>query len=513
LRAGPHTVGFESRWELDWGRTYNLVFPDRTRYAAGKAPRPIVINTWYPAAVPTGCTPMRHRDYLRIETDDPRLTRFAAELAAYQRLAVCRDVTGKATAQLTDSERALLDEFWETPRASFRDATPAKGEFPLVIWRGGSGASIDDNAVLCEFLASHGYIVVTSAFQRGTGCSFNIDAFATSVRDTEFLIRYAREHSRADWQHIGLAGHSAGAQSALLFQSQHRSPVDALVSVDSTQDYFCPTTTGWELVGRHLLKRKKNINIPLLFIANPHAFFEVADALEHADRYYLTASDLDHEDFVSLGIARRIFKSRANPQNQDLRASLETARAGYETICEAIRRFFRAFLCDEPADRDNLPQEYQASALGGRAFGLEHVPVGVTGPEPFRTGSPTAPAPRQFRSVLAALGVEATIALMKHYHALDSTPAIFGGGFGYALIDELFEKERPSDAVAFHRLYMSFGQDILSMYLEEGELHRRSNAKAEARRYYEKALASDPGNDVATRGLDALRKPSKSNES
>ena len=58
LTPGSHAVGFRATWELDHGRTYNMTFSDKTRYAAGKAPRPILINTWYPAERPADARPM-----------------------------------------------------------------------------------------------------------------------------------------------------------------------------------------------------------------------------------------------------------------------------------------------------------------------------------------------------------------------------------------------------------------------------------------------------------------------
>jgi hypothetical protein len=76
LNPGPHYVGFRSVWELDTSRPYNMIFEDKTAYASEKSPRPILINIWYPARGPNETRPMRHRDYLAIETEDPRLARF-----------------------------------------------------------------------------------------------------------------------------------------------------------------------------------------------------------------------------------------------------------------------------------------------------------------------------------------------------------------------------------------------------------------------------------------------------
>ena len=46
---GSHAVGFRTLWQLDYSRRYNTTFDDKTTYAPGKAPRPILMNVWYPA--------------------------------------------------------------------------------------------------------------------------------------------------------------------------------------------------------------------------------------------------------------------------------------------------------------------------------------------------------------------------------------------------------------------------------------------------------------------------------
>src|SRR5262245_17798772 len=66
LPPGPHAVGFKTSWQLDDSRRYNTTFDDKTTYAPGKAPRPILINLWYPAVQVADAKRMPHRDYLDI---------------------------------------------------------------------------------------------------------------------------------------------------------------------------------------------------------------------------------------------------------------------------------------------------------------------------------------------------------------------------------------------------------------------------------------------------------------
>ena len=189
LAPGPYAVGFRSLWQLDYSRVYNTVFDDKTTYAAGKAPRPILVNIWYPAEPSDDITPMQHGDYLKIQTEDPRLARFADKLIDFERGIVCKEIMRKTVAMLTDDERARFERFWETPTACRRGAPPLDARFPLVLYHSGAQGSFEENSVFCEFLASHGYVVMGSAFQEVTGQTLAVDGRDGSTRDFDFLIR------------------------------------------------------------------------------------------------------------------------------------------------------------------------------------------------------------------------------------------------------------------------------------------------------------------------------------
>ncbi len=478
LAPGPYAVGFRSIWQLDHSRRYNTAFDDKTTYAAGKVPRPILFNTWYPAARPDDLKPMPHRDYLAIQTEDPRLSRFASKLIDFERVTVCKELTGKAIVELTDRQRQLLDRFWDTPTASLRDAPPLDGKFPLVLYHSGFGSSFEDNAVLCEFLASHGYVVVGSAFPDATGQSFNVGGSQGSMRDMEFLIAHARRNAYVDWNHIGLVGHSGGAEYSLLFRSQDASPIDAVVSLDTTQDYYSLSTRGWDYITKPVLENVKNMDGPLLMAANAHAIFQFADALVHAERYYLTFHDLDHNDFIDQGIQKRVLECEANPGKEDLRAGLEASRAGYESLCEYILDFFDVYLKNPSIEKKKaLRKKYGSNKLGGRAPHLDYVPAGVSAPEPFRDGSDSPPTPRQFRPILNARGTEATIALLERFHAKEPTAPVFLKDFGDALVEELLDQGRAPDAIAFYRLYGSYDKMLLGTFTRRGDRYLRFGAK------------------------------------
>ena len=80
LEPGPHSVGFRSAWAFDPARTYDTTFSDGARYSVERrAPRPILMNVWYPAAPAVELDRMLHGGYLEILSDDPRLGQLAIE--------------------------------------------------------------------------------------------------------------------------------------------------------------------------------------------------------------------------------------------------------------------------------------------------------------------------------------------------------------------------------------------------------------------------------------------------
>jgi tetratricopeptide (TPR) repeat protein len=505
LRPGPYAVGFRSTWQRDDSRRYNITFDDRTTYANGKSPRPILINVWYPARAEGSSPPMRHRDYLEIGSDDPQLSRLAARLADYERTIVCKELMGKEPKELTDKERRLLDGFWDTPTASHRGAPPQDGKFPLVVYHAGAQSSYEDNAVLCEVMASHGYVVVGSAFQDVAGRFFNISGGDGAARDFEFLIAHAGRLPNVDWQHIGLIGHSAGAQAALYFRAHDASAVDAVVSLDTTQDYHSLSTHGWDDLVKYLLEHVENMNGPLLVAANDHAIFQLADAMVKSDRYYLTTHELDHNDFIAQGNIRKMLECRARPDDRKAEAACKAARAQYEAVCVQSLRFFDVHLKGDAGQRAVLARHAATSWDTASRPSLVHVPRGVAGAEPFRLDSPTPPTPRQVRELMSRLGVEPALEILKRYHAASPFAPVFHGSLGFAIIDELLATGRIRDAIAVNRVYAKFEPENTRHYFRIGRTYEKIGARSLAMDEYQKALLLDPDDAEAAERLKKLR--------
>src|SRR5262245_41320014 len=470
LLPGSYKVGFRTVWQLDYSRRYNTTFADKTTYAPGKAPRPILINIWYPANAGGNGQTMRHRDYLDVRSAEPSLAKFSGALADYELGIYTQEIQGKPGKEPLDRGRRFLDQLLNTPTPCVRDAAAAEGQFPLVIYHAGAGSTFDDNSVLCEFLASHGYVVFGSAFQEPSGASFNVDGRHTSARDMQFLIGYAKQLPNVDWNHVGVIGHSAGAHATLMYRAQADCLADAVVSLDTTQDYYSAADLRWEELCTTVGKNRKNMTGPLLMVANPHAYFQLADSLALAPRFYLNFKDLDHNNLGSQSSMTGKLRPRLrfptaagadggppNAEEVKERTRLTAVKSAYESLCTYILHFLDAELKGDAAGKEFVATHYHNTPLAGAAPHVEYLPPGVTGAEPYAEDCSQPPTPRQVRGFLRKHGSAKTVALFRRFQKDSPTQPIYHQIFGWALVSDLLDQGKTHDAIAFRDYYREFG--------------------------------------------------------
>jgi hypothetical protein len=227
LQPGPYAVGLRVVRQYDYARSYK----DNTDVVTGKAyggerARPVQTLVWYPAA--KGGAPLCYADYMRTEATDELFERTEAQLTAF--------VAGQrqqATARIgaKEAQAMLAQRMWAVP-----NAPATAGKFPVVIYAAGGGGVAHEAADLCEYLASHGYVVLASR-SLGTHTSlmnFDQQGLDTQARDIGFLLAYAHTLPQADMAHVAAAGWSWGGLATALAASQD-ARIGALVSFDGTQ--------------------------------------------------------------------------------------------------------------------------------------------------------------------------------------------------------------------------------------------------------------------------------------
>ena len=128
--AGPYPVGVTTTVLVDTSRIDNLT----------KQPRTLVTEIWYPATDDARSLPKnKYTDFI-----PGGVTPEIDELI-------------KKTYKMSAAE--MDKAYWNE---SHRNATVGKGRFPLVIFSHGNGGSRNQNTFWCDYLASHGYIIVAA---------------------------------------------------------------------------------------------------------------------------------------------------------------------------------------------------------------------------------------------------------------------------------------------------------------------------------------------------------------
>jgi hypothetical protein len=318
------------------------------------------------------------------------------------------------------------------------------------------------------------------------------------------LISHARRQPNVDWQHIGLIGHSLGAQAILMFRAQAASPVDAVVSLDTTQDYQTLESPGWKDMTKLLLENSRNVSGPLLMVANAKALFQLADSLYRAERFYFTLKDQDHNDFVDQGITRRTLEIQATPGDSKLRSELEWAQSGYESVCTYVLDFFDAFLKNQTGKREALVQKFRDTKFGGDRPHVEYLPAGAKGPELYRDETNVPPALRQIRLIISARGVKDTLALLKRWRLKEPGAYVLNEDCGFALVDECLGHGLIEDAIAINCFYSSLYPTFFNIFLRTGDGCRKASLRSLAEDCYNKACLLDPSDAVAAARLKEL---------
>lgn len=495
-----HAVGFRSFWLFDEARTYRTTFDGGATYDGA---RPLLVLTWFPARAQDE-PEMPHADYFGLASAEPRLARLAPALSAYARDVFVQATMGAAEAELDEAQRSALAELLASPSGAHRAAAPESGRFPLVLYRSGAGSSFEDNAALCTDLARHGYVVVAGAFLRGDGSSFGIDVQADSTADMEFLVAHARTWPEVDGARVGLVGHSAGAQASLRHALRAPAVGDALVLLDTTQDYYGLGLPLHEELVREALAARATLTRPLLVAAGPEALFALVDRLDAAPRTYLTVPELGHDEFIAQGLQRLVRIERwARPEERAEPGRLATVRANQCALDEEVLRFLDAHLKGAVSPAARSPRPWSASEPS-----RIEVPAGVDAPEPYDLASPLPPTPRQLRRLFEEGRVAESCALLRRFAALEPRPPILTstmmeGSFLY----ELAGAGRRAEA---HELYATLKEldvRVLGLFEFLADVCTRTGRRPAALHFTRLALDFEPENATFRAKLAELEPP------
>jgi len=338
LIHGPHAVGFSTATVVDSTRTIAAPrdFLGRPRPDYGQ--RPIHVAIWQPAESPTGGVEMTYSDYLPLLAWD---TGSQSEGAAERQVAELRYIQA-VTPLAGPADHAAVDRLGSQRVWARRDARPAAGRFPVLIYAPGSGYPAFDNSVLFEYLARYGYVVVSSPSigpdaRRMPGSLSGLEA---QTRDLEFLAGYVQTLPQVDAERIGTAGFSWGGIPSVLFALAN-TRVRAVISLDGV----IRESQSLTLARTFVRFKPERLRVPLLVLttAPDHAIPGFADEsfldqVRFAEVTRAVIPGVDHHDFGSMSSLLR----RASQPGKV--RDWAPATAGYEAICTLTLEFLDVHL-------------------------------------------------------------------------------------------------------------------------------------------------------------------------
>lgn len=296
---GPYAIGFKVAHIFDSSRSWSDGHDPLTGLSVTAIPeRPLQVLVWYPASA--AGKPMVYADYLALLASEDGAVNSPARIQ--------RAVDGQIRAWAGADPLPRYQAIAAQPVRAGEAATPAAGPFPLVIYApSDSNASFEDD-VLCEYLASHGYVVISTS-SRGahlpymTNAQMPVDIANTRAQaaDIGVLIGQAAKLAAVGTDKIAVLGYSWGGMASA-FAAATDDRIKLLVDIDGSVRYFP------KLLAMAPDITPDRIHVPLLFFADqedpltpnknarPGSFI---DRIQHADVTTIWLRDMQHDDLTS----------------------------------------------------------------------------------------------------------------------------------------------------------------------------------------------------------------------
>ena len=222
LRPGVHEVGFQT------------FAAESSPGSAGWKPRPIEVSVWYPAQK-GNARRMTFGEYFQ-QAEDLRRRSAASEIDRNDlKKTLSIAISGDSAAIPPETAQTILD----STMFARRDAPPANGRFPLVMWSARYGTTAAQS-VMSEFLASHGYVVAAVRpaaaseklpFELKTAQS-KVDELEAQSDDLRGAIRKVRALTFTDPGRSALIAWSYAGESAWWI-AQGDARIDLIIGLDT----------------------------------------------------------------------------------------------------------------------------------------------------------------------------------------------------------------------------------------------------------------------------------------
>ncbi len=417
LSPGPYQVGYAVQHHYDYSRTYLEKTDSVGRPARRETARPIQISIWYPAEAPPSPRFIPYGEYV-----DSLITELvfdkSSDLRKQQFLNGIR-IQAFGPEGGNAGDQARLEQTLRIPCAAIRDARPLGKGFPLILYAPSIGREAFENSVLCEFLASHGYVVAAfpcNGFvnRLGPNKAYDVEML---VRDAEFVMERMKGFPNVDPAKTGVIGYSWGG-TVSQFLAARNTRIDARVGMDGAE--IAPQLDEAVRKSFPFYPLLATTQTPSLVMVDAgsgrQADLSVYDGIKYADTVILRFHSIGHVSFQSL--SRLSLVCREAPADKEI----EKFDIAYGTICRYILNFLNARLKSDAAGAAFLTASPESNGIPEGLLTVESRKGAVRPPlgEEFLELRRTEGAPKAREALAAARAVEKAHSYLKK--ALEANP-------------------------------------------------------------------------------------------
>lgn len=348
LKNGEYAVGFKHYTTIDSTRTYRI----HNEFNNQLIERPIPISIWYPATIKnTNSRQLTVLNYLEVLKEEEE----------WKNLPNYFLLDWFAVPSNTPQNKAHLSEKVN----AFSNPTFIDGNFPVVVYASSYQASSIENFALFEYLASNGFVVISSP-SRGTDTRWleggTTKDMETQSRDIKFLLKEIHNYKNINTNKVALMGFSFGGLSNAITVMKNKN-ISSIVSLDGTERY------NYSVLEKSPYFRLNKFTIPYIHFAQKEIpkevltndkisaelnyKFQLYDSLQYSNAYSYRFHDLTHSYFSSFGV---LFANRDKRQDK----SDAKIMASYRLLCKYTLQFLNATLKNDEkamAFIENKPNE------------------------------------------------------------------------------------------------------------------------------------------------------------
>ena len=494
LHHGSYEVGVRSVWTWDNARSFLPAKDWQGNVLHHPTARPIRLTIWYPAIHQKEAHPMPYDGYFHAD-DEPRdLHELMQAIEAYDR---------RSNANMFGGDAILLQNLLQTPTAAYRDERPAAGRFPVVVYSMGQNDYNQENVVLCEFLASYGYIVTTvpdlGPLEGRPSLLVNDPAsYEAQLRDLQFALAEALRMPSADQNRVAAIGYSMGGIYTLLL-AMRDNRVGAIIGLDASYmdtlpGYYFKFEESWYFDPSH-------IHAPLLSLYrkddSPNPNMALVNQLRYSDRYLVAVPRIIHTDFNSYPLMTAETPAAKLDEYARQHRDQQTAVNGHIFVVETVLNFVQGALGSNVSPYLNLDQRCREFSLNGALADCKQL-TGIK-----------APNEADFAGIAVKDGADAAMRLYDEAKARYPQETIIREKVLNRIGFESVYLGQPANAVKILQLNLHAYPESSDAYENLAEAYEAAGQKALALEDYKKALTFNPANKDAIDGVKklALQKP------